>query len=633
MAIAFDSYTGPEEDTAPLTFSHTCTGSDVCLVVAVCEIGGVPITSVTYNGEALTLGNTETVPSGGPVISVYYLLDAPTGANDVVVDTGAGGTVRAHATSYTGVGNVVTEGLDPDTGAPEPATATDGFHAGHDGSGFTVTGGDPWGWMYIRDSSSDPLVQVSWNSTVGMDSLLPTPRSTDDNDTIFDTETGLYADDWYGGVFTYNVNVWSASVALLLEEGSGGGDEVPATPETDFAIEAELSAETVVANPATPTTDFAVETSAFATSELILQTPARTAPLVGLGHGEWRAFIASKGGETIYGELDYTSLDMSRVLDDASTASVTVNMVSDNPGSYDCDLINLIVPWQHELVLYRDSELAWCGPIVEPLTFSREQVEIGARDLFAWYERNTFPYPHDYLNVDLATILEQYAQDLVNADVISGAPSMNLQIEKVGLAWVSGDREVVLDYRYMADDMRELARSGPDFTCIGRRMIIGGGHLNVPTLGILTDDAFMDLTIEARGGVYANVVVVVGRSEGGFPPVGIAENLTEIRKTGRVVMVYQEDNIMEQVGLDYAAWDRLRFLSRTPFFPAGSFAPDAPVEFRDLIPGTMAELRMQLGCKILYGHWRISQIDVTVSEGVETITPTFIPAFDPTRET
>ena len=57
--IAFDATAnGQDSNVASLTWSHTCTGSDLVLIVGVSTRGGdgdaVP-TGVTYNGVAMTL--------------------------------------------------------------------------------------------------------------------------------------------------------------------------------------------------------------------------------------------------------------------------------------------------------------------------------------------------------------------------------------------------------------------------------------------------------------------------------------------------------------------------------------------------------------------------------------------------
>lgn len=110
MPIAFDAQTTDFNNAlakpASQTFSHTCTGSDRYLFLAVtCNVGG-SITGATYNGVSMTeLGNF----ADGPFIMnesiVYGLANPASGANTVSIQTTGTGNVILYsaAASYTGV--------------------------------------------------------------------------------------------------------------------------------------------------------------------------------------------------------------------------------------------------------------------------------------------------------------------------------------------------------------------------------------------------------------------------------------------------------------------------------------------------------------------------------------------------
>lgn len=110
MAIAFDAATagGDNGGSGSLTFSHTCTGSLGLLVVGFNgdNIGGADdITSVTYNGVALTLADKQVNPSSGGDRNtyMYFLLGPATGAHNVVVSCSGSHLLQGGAVSYTGV--------------------------------------------------------------------------------------------------------------------------------------------------------------------------------------------------------------------------------------------------------------------------------------------------------------------------------------------------------------------------------------------------------------------------------------------------------------------------------------------------------------------------------------------------
>lgn len=115
MAVAFDAV-GPSAAGASslgstsLTWSHTCTGSDRCLIVGVAlsptasDAGFA--TTATYNGVAMTsIGLVHSAGNTSGYVQMFRLAGPATGANTVAV-TATGGTPDAlsgGSVSFTGV--------------------------------------------------------------------------------------------------------------------------------------------------------------------------------------------------------------------------------------------------------------------------------------------------------------------------------------------------------------------------------------------------------------------------------------------------------------------------------------------------------------------------------------------------
>lgn len=106
MAIAFDTATdgGITASGTSLTWSHTCTGSDLLLRVGVRGTLEATdrITGVTYNGVAMTL--IARVQNAFPDrwISLWELVGPASGANDVVVSSSPADVIIGQSASYTG---------------------------------------------------------------------------------------------------------------------------------------------------------------------------------------------------------------------------------------------------------------------------------------------------------------------------------------------------------------------------------------------------------------------------------------------------------------------------------------------------------------------------------------------------
>jgi len=107
-AAAYDTVSFTQGTNSTFTFSHTCTGNDLVLLVFVTmERQTQTVSSITYNGDALTFVRRDTTAVNTDITQeVWKKVDPATGANDIVVTlTGSVDTVIG-AQSYTGVSDV-----------------------------------------------------------------------------------------------------------------------------------------------------------------------------------------------------------------------------------------------------------------------------------------------------------------------------------------------------------------------------------------------------------------------------------------------------------------------------------------------------------------------------------------------
>lgn len=79
MALAFDAKTDNLIASNPVTVSHTCTGSELILIVGISDSNSAAAT-VTYNGVAMT----KAVQKGVESLQLWYLINPATGAHNVV---------------------------------------------------------------------------------------------------------------------------------------------------------------------------------------------------------------------------------------------------------------------------------------------------------------------------------------------------------------------------------------------------------------------------------------------------------------------------------------------------------------------------------------------------------------------
>jgi hypothetical protein len=336
-----------------------------------------------------------------------------------------------------------------------------------------------------------------------------------------------------------------------------------------------------------------------------------------LGCGEHRLVIAERGGAPI-AEIDWTTLSYGRVLDGWSTATVQVGA---DMAAGCCDVLAEVAAWSHELHVYRDGELAWCGPVITPTPF-RDGFTILARDLFMWFERRSLPVDRDFVDVDLAEIWRQLAADALAEDP---SPAITVVARTAG---VTGSRAVVAaERKRAADELREVARSGVDFTAVGRQIRVGPEPSSAEPL-LLPDDAFGAAEAPEDGLAAATHYRVLA----GFTADGTIEGVAELpsfARTGLLEHVESDPSITDERSANLSADARLQRAAVSARTFAGTLTDRAPVEFDELVPGRLCDLRVALACRDVVDVFRLADVTVTASaqpgSQSESVSVTFLP--------
>lgn len=341
--------------------------------------------------------------------------------------------------------------------------------------------------------------------------------------------------------------------------------------------------------------------------------------------GIWRVFLATRGGGSLLAELDYESLTLSRRLNDVSTCSVSVLAAKNE----DClPVLGDVEPFQHELVAFRNyrpgDTPAWAGPVTLP-SWDPLNLTIAGRDLFTWLERRTLPFDRTYTATDLASIFAGYLADALVQD-----RSQNLTTLFLGEIGTVGDRTVTASsFPIAGDALRELSRSGVDFTVIGRTLRYGGLPATSAT-AILYDPAVyqdpggstpkltkqglnMATVVTVKGGQDVNRVQIT--STVGFPD---AEH-------GLISQVVSEPLILDTLSATHAGAGRLAFLNPAPQYLSCQLTERAPIRFDQLVPGIRIDTAFNLGLTDVEGQFRLSAVDVSSSQAGEVVGVTLVP--------
>lgn len=324
-----------------------------------------------------------------------------------------------------------------------------------------------------------------------------------------------------------------------------------------------------------------------------------------LGPGVYTAYLQERGGGHPLAELPWSDLRFGRRLDDMSEAALTVPVAAAAADSRCCAALESLKAWKHEISIWRDAEEAWVGVVGRP-RFTNQEVSIPARDLFMWMERRVLPTSRSYVETDLGIIFGQYVTDALAADT---SPNI-LQLGPVATG-VFGTREVVAaECRRAADELREMGRSGVDWTLVGRTLYVGGEEVPLLKQLTLTTECFDEPVIESDGLAAASESIVIGAAgdDQHAPIVGRYGDIDP--DIGVVQVVDQESGIKDDESALAAARSRWEMLHTVPEFVSGVLVPQAPVRFSELIPGARVDLRVRTGCRSAIGVWRLHSVDV-----------------------
>lgn len=216
------------------------------------------------------------------------------------------------------------------------------------------------------------------------------------------------------------------------------------------------------------------------------------------------------------GLSDIVSIQWKRVRSDYATASVFVRGCTNN----DHVLVRnqgLLDPWAFELVIHRDSHIAFMGPILDVVWHAETALwEINAGDIMTW--ANVREIQPDYMSpvTDAASIMENLLENFFSLN--NDDPDLYRHIIQVGTAAVPFDVFYKTATFSVADKIRDLVNAGANFTTVGRTILIFGQ--NPPN--------FDDPMIVSAGQLSGQIrLFKTGRSPFGVHAVGRGQDITK----------------------------------------------------------------------------------------------------------
>jgi hypothetical protein len=332
-------------------------------------------------------------------------------------------------------------------------------------------------------------------------------------------------------------------------------------------------------------------------------------------------------------------VEYSRVKDDMSDAKVQI------PTSADCcgDLAN-VEPIRHELVIFRDGQRVWEGPITR-IAYSNNEVELNARDVIFWPYRTIMreaynnAYPHTgYGTERIGTILRaELARREAGANPINVLPYLQVHTT----ADTARTSRSTLPYQKTVfeeiDDM--ASKGGVDFTAIGRAIHVQDTGYALGVTPLATEADFLTGVIVTVYGMDLSTYTAVTDGEGRYgiasvtdPYYGEIETLvTTFDETeGAADPNNSDDDGPTQAEMNSQASSNLAQRYPMPVVvrvPENSQIDPASqaFSFEYLVPGVKVPLMATAGCRQVRQDQKIERVDVKQDAKGEVVTVSLVP--------
>lgn len=313
--------------------------------------------------------------------------------------------------------------------------------------------------------------------------------------------------------------------------------------------------------------------------------------------------ITHRSGGFVTASGVLTSVQYNRVLDDNSTARITIGV----SGADCCTELGNLRTWAQTLNIYRGDAFMWSGPITN-VDYGFDEVTVDATDIIGLLDRRVPHQNFTFTGTDIADIAAALIEDGLAPD----DPGHTVTV--IGPSGVTGGRAYSQNIGQTADHLRDLADTGIDFTAVGNNIVIlPDDHCDV--VGRLADEDLPEgLTVTEDGAALATRWVVagsessaaVGTAGGADAYYGLLERYTE------------QTSITDQASADAAAAAKLRASSSAPVFidtQSVTLSPTANVNVADLVPGWCLDITSDSTCRTITQRLKITGLQVTEDGG------------------
>lgn len=336
-----------------------------------------------------------------------------------------------------------------------------------------------------------------------------------------------------------------------------------------------------------------------------------------LGESDYAVQIVDRAGRVL-GEMPWDSINWGRVADDTADASASWT-APDTPDPVQIPAwVADVEPWEHTLVVWRtiEPDPVFVGP-VRTCVYTPGSVAVTAKDPTSWFEHRRNYDDETFTDIDLAYIFGRVAQaadaqDPTGIQIIARA------------CGITGTRVLRAAERALTMDLlRELARSGVDWTVAGKELLIGGPDL-AASLGtlVLIDEACSKPQLTKAGDATVTRETVRWQTADQKPMLTSVDSPDARRFL--LESVDEEPDIADAASAVAHARGVLE-LASNPRQMTCDLTADAPTTCAQLVPGRITDFRLSTLPIATDGLQRLQTVAVSVSHQSETVTVTTTP--------
>lgn len=354
------------------------------------------------------------------------------------------------------------------------------------------------------------------------------------------------------------------------------------------------------------------------------------------------AFLYDRGGKKLLGTMGKLSrVQWERLRDDISGATIDIAA-----RHADCDkTLGLAAAGRSELVIYREAERVWEGPITH-ITRQGNSVQLQARDVGHYVYRtimkseynNAYPYIGTATSRADRILRAEMARMEAQDPPVNFLPYLNVHEHATNAGTSAHTFPFEMTCYEHIDAL--AARGGLDYTTVGRAMHIWDTHRKLGTTATVSETDFLgDVIITEYGmelATYSAITDGKGRAgvAGGADPFyGLVEILDTAYEESNGEEWDAADGVQEPPSIADMASQAARVLSGRNPVPVvvrvpdnSSLNPDGVLSIADLVPGVFVPLVANLPGRALSQMQKLDRVTVEETPEGETIQVTLSPA-------